>query len=159
GLRFNLLSAIIMALLVILTFVPALVTLMEHTSGGPWRREIGREMNVWVRSVGTIAGSLMLLGVAIRASTSIGSERDKQTYDALLTSPLDSNAILAAKWLGSVLSIRLGWLWIGSVWVLGVLTGGLHIAALPLLIVAWIVYASGYAMLGLWFSMTCATTM
>src|SRR5207244_638086 len=106
----------------------------------------------------TMAACLMLLGVAIRASSSIGIERDKQTYDALLTSPLDSNAILGAKWLGSILSIRLGWLWIGLVWALGVLTGGLHILALPLVVVAWVVYASVYAMIGLWFSMTCTTT-
>jgi hypothetical protein len=160
GLRFNIPAAILVALLVVATFLPALIILVNYMDyGGPWQTELRRAMNGWVRGVGTLAGCLMLLGVAIRASSSIGAERDKQTYDALLTSPLDSNAILFAKWLGSILSPRLAWAWVGLIWFLGLVTGGLHFLAVPLLVVAWLVYASFYAMLGLWFSMNSATTM
>lgn len=160
GLRFNLAAAILIAILIVATFLPAMIILIDYLeSGGAWRGEIDRSMNAWVRSVGTLAGCLMLLGVAIRASSSIGAERDKQTYDALLTSPLDSNSILFAKWLGSILSIRLAWAWVGLIWLLGLVTGGLHFLAVPLLVVAWLVYAGFAAMLGLWFSMSSPTTL
>src|SRR5262249_10195409 len=75
------------------------------------------------------------------------------------TSPLDSNAILFAKWLGAVVSVRWSWLWLGTIWGLGVLTGGLHIAALPLVMGAWAVFAGFLSMLGLWFSVVSRTSL
>ncbi len=103
--------------------------------------------------------SLTLVGLAVRASTSIGTERDKQTFDSLLTSPMDSNTILGAKFIGTMLSMRLAWIWLGLIWGLGIITGGLHVFALPLLLAAWVVFASFFTMLGLWFSMMAKTTM
>src|SRR5262249_42180913 len=61
-------------------------------------------LNSWVRITGTVVGCLILLAVAVRASTSISGERDRETLDALLTSPLQSHDIIFAKWLGSLLS-------------------------------------------------------
>src|SRR5262249_51680333 len=55
----------------------------------------------WVRTAGTIVACLMLVGVAVRASSSVSGERDRGTLEGLLTSPLDSHDILFAKWLGS----------------------------------------------------------
>ena len=54
----------------------------------------------------------MLLAVAVRASGSISGERDKQTMDGLLTTPLDGHTILLAKWVGAILSVRWGWVWL-----------------------------------------------
>src|SRR6202011_3350593 len=51
------------------------------------------------------------------------------------------------------------WLWLGSIWVLGLITQGLNFFALPLLLVAWTVYAGFLACLGLWFSTVCKTTL
>jgi len=116
-------------------------------------------MNIWVRFMSTIVGGLTLLGVAVRASGVISGERDKQTLDALLTSPLGSNQILFAKWLGNIVSVRWGWVWLGSIWFLGLLTGGLYPFALPLLVFSWFVYAAVYSTLGMWFSTVCKTTL
>ncbi|MBI3409858.1 MAG: ABC transporter permease subunit [Planctomycetes bacterium] len=120
---------------------------------------IHEKMNAWVRIAGAIVAYLTLLGVAIRASTTIGVERDKQTLDSLLTSPLSSSSILWSKFLGAILTVRLGWVWLGLIWGLGLVTGGLHVLALPLLVAAWFIYATFFAILGLWFSMTAKTTM
>jgi ABC-type transport system involved in multi-copper enzyme maturation permease subunit len=120
---------------------------------------LGRELNPWVRVTGTIIACLMLLGVAARASTSISGERDRDTMDALLTSPLQSRDILLSKWLGSLLSVRWAWLWLGLIWTAGLLTGGLHPLAVILIAVAWLVYASCFAAIGLWFSTACRTTL
>src|SRR5439155_6335775 len=107
------------------------------------------DINMWVRFVGTTVACLMLLGVAARAAGSVSGERDRQTLDGLLTSPLEVRAILGAKWLGNVLSMRWGWAWLGVIYAIGALTGGLDFAALSLLLVAWFVYAGVVSAIGL----------
>jgi ABC-type transport system involved in multi-copper enzyme maturation permease subunit len=108
--------------------------------------------------VGAIVACLLLIGVAVRAASSISGERDRLTWDSLLASPLESSAILFGKWLGSLLSVRWGWLWLGVIWGQGSALGGLHLLALPLLVLAWLVYAGLLATVGLWFSLVCATS-
>ncbi len=113
----------------------------------------------WSQSMGAMVACLMLVGVAVRAASGLSGERDRQTLDSLLTSPLGSFAILFAKWLGSLLSVRWGWLWLGLVWGAGVLLGSLHPLAVPVLIGAWWVYAALLAVIGLWFSLICSTSL
>jgi ABC-type transport system involved in multi-copper enzyme maturation permease subunit len=120
---------------------------------------LGQLLNPWVRIAGAGVASLMLVGVAVRASSSISGERDRETLDGLLTSPLQSNDILFGKWLGSLLGVRRAWIWLGLIWGVGIVTGGLHPAALMLAFVAWLVYASCLAGVGLWFSISCRTTL
>src|SRR3712207_8486297 len=48
--------------------------------------------------------------------------------------------------------------WLGTVWGLGLVTGGLDPLALMLLVGAWFVYAAFLAGLGLWFSIASRTT-
>src|SRR5262249_42496169 len=78
---------------------------------------------------------------------------------ALLTSPLESDTFLFAKWLGNILSIRWAWLWLGLVYFIGLVTGGLHPLAVPLLLGAWVIYAAVLSGLGMWFSMNSRTTL
>jgi ABC-type transport system involved in multi-copper enzyme maturation permease subunit len=125
----------------------------------PWKR-LAEEMNVFqVRLVGTPVACLLLLAVAVRAAGSVSGERDRQTLDALLTSPLDSSRILFGKWVGSIASVRWAWLWLGLIGGLGLITRGLHPLALPVLVAAWLVYAGFLAALGLWFSVVSRTTL
>jgi hypothetical protein len=72
---------------------------------------------------------------------------------------LSCGAIVFAKWLGSVLSVRWAWLWLGLMATLAVVTGGLHPLAVPALLLTWVIYASAAAMIGLACSMHCRTTM
>jgi ABC-type transport system involved in multi-copper enzyme maturation permease subunit len=113
----------------------------------------------WVRVVGTAVGCLLVVAVAVRASTALGSERDRQTLDGLLTTPLTNAAVLRGKWLGAVLSVRQAGLCLGAVWLLGFLAGGLHVVSLLLLLAAWACYAAFAASLGLWCSLHCRTTL
>jgi ABC-type transport system involved in multi-copper enzyme maturation permease subunit len=169
GIRLNWLGRLFIAVLVIGGFVPVWFIVQEYLEhvtaprpwmppGGAWRF-LNEAMNLWVRVVGTGVACLTLLAVAVRASTSVGGERDRQTFDSLLTSPLDSTPILFAKWLGSILSVRWAWLWLGLIAGLGLVTGGLHPIALPLLLMAWVIYAAVLASIGLWFSTVARTTL
>jgi ABC-type Na+ efflux pump permease subunit len=118
-----------------------------------------RSANVWARVVGSGVACLMLLSVAVRAAGSVSGERDRQTLDGLLTSPLETREILYGKWLGSVLGQRWAWVWLGSIWLLAVVTGAVHVLALPLLVLAWFVLAAFVAALGLWYSTVSRTTL
>lgn len=165
SLRYTWIHRVVLGVLVLASFVP-FVMIMYFWIAYTWQRnasnawdQLGWSTNVWVRIVGTMVACLTLLGVAVRASGSISGERDRQTLDALLTSPLDTDSILYGKWLGSILSVRWGWLWMGTIVGLGVITTGVHILALPLLLVAWFCYAAFLAGLGLWYSTVSRTTL
>ncbi len=159
GMHANWMARILFVILVVLTLAPGVLMIYFYLKEGGGFSELGRNMNGWVRGAGAFVASLTLVGLGVRASTSIGTERDKQTFDSLLTSPMDSNTILGAKFIGTMLSMRLAWIWLGLIWGLGIITGGLHVFALPLLLAAWVVFASFFTMLGLWFSMMAKTTM
>jgi ABC-type transport system involved in multi-copper enzyme maturation permease subunit len=170
GLRFGWFGWTAIVLLVLASFIPPVIIYVQYldrlsmpTRGLPpgWSHWefLGREMNTWCRGIGTIVACLMLLAVAVRASGAISGERDKQTFDALLTSPMDSTTILFAKWLGSILSVRWAWLWLVLIWAPSIAVGGLQPLALPLLVGCWLVYAGACACVGLWYSMVSRTTL
>ena len=49
--------------------------------------------------------------------------------------------------------------WLAFIWGVGVLGCGLNLLAVPLLVLAWCVYAAAMASLGLWFSLVSRTSM
>jgi len=115
--------------------------------------DLDRAMNMVARYLGTFMAYLLLAGVAVRAAGSISGERERRTLDSLLSSPLSNQEILWAKWLGSITSGRKVWWYLAAVWLAALLTSGLHPLALPLLVMAWTVYAMFLASLGTWFSL------
>jgi ABC-type transport system involved in multi-copper enzyme maturation permease subunit len=169
GLRFHWLGKLFIVILVVASFLPVVYILgqffAEITARQSYRTgwrgysdpysDLAQGMNIWVRTVGTGAACLLLVGVAVRAANSITGERARQTFDSLLTSPLDSNDILFGKWLGSVLSVRWGGLWLGAIYGLGLVTGGVNPLAFPLLVAGWLILAGFVASLGMWFSTIC----
>lgn len=122
-------------------------------------RDFYQGVNMYVRFASSLVASLMLLGVAVRASTAISSERDKDTMDSLLTTPLDSDTILWGKFWGCLFSMRRGLLWLGCIWLIGVVSGGMHAFTLPLVLLALFIYGAAFTILGLWFSMVSKTSM
>jgi ABC-type transport system involved in multi-copper enzyme maturation permease subunit len=111
------------------------------------------------RIVGTAVAALLLLGVAIRAAASFSGERERQTLDDLLSTPLDNRTILMAKGLGSILSVRTGCWVLLVIWLLGVMAGGTPIVAFPILVLAWIVYALLLSGIGILCSLASRTTL
>jgi ABC-type transport system involved in multi-copper enzyme maturation permease subunit len=160
GLHLHWVGRAVVLLLVGLSFVPLVIILVTMESGGRGSRmEIGWAVNSWVRIVGTLVACLILLGVAVRAAGSVTGERERQTFDSLLTTPLDSDDILVGKCVGSIVGVRWGWLWLGLIWGVAVLAGGLSIVAIVLLAIAWVIYASFIAVFGLYCSLVGRTTL
>jgi hypothetical protein len=50
-------------------------------------------------------------------------------------------------------------IWLLLIWALGIVTGGLHPIGLIFTMTAWFVYAAFSATLGMWFSVTCKTSL
>jgi ABC-type transport system involved in multi-copper enzyme maturation permease subunit len=171
GFRFGWLGRLCILVLVVASLIPPGIIIYQYYEAlnnprlsrfsGNWTpaRRLAEEMNVYVRLVGAGICTLSLLAVTVRAASSVSGERDKQTLDGLLTTPLDSSAILFAKWLGSILSVWPAWLWFGFIWLIGLCTDGLHPVAVPLLPVVWLVYAAGAASIGIWYSIVSRTTL
>jgi ABC-type transport system involved in multi-copper enzyme maturation permease subunit len=161
GLGFNRLGKVVLGLIILASFLPALWIGYHFFNDSPthyiWSR-LEEAINQWVRTVGTIVATLVLLGIGIRAAGAVSGERDRQTLDSLLTTPLSTKEILGAKWLGSILSVRWAMLWLCVIWALGAVTGGLDRTCLPWLILVWCIYAAFMASLGLFFSTIHQTT-
>ncbi len=172
GLSFNWFGRVIIAGIILVSFVPAVwiggrfLYDYWHPQRGPWAMPpvafpwhlLADAYNQWVRLVGTLVASLMLLGIGVRAASSVSGERDRQTLDALLTSPLEPGTILYAKWLGSLASMRWAALWLVLIWGIGLVTGGLDRTTVPWLGLAVVVYGAFMASLGLWFSIVWPPT-
>jgi ABC-type transport system involved in multi-copper enzyme maturation permease subunit len=119
----------------------------------------GERLNVlWVKPAGTSLACLMFLLIAFFAASSVTREREWETLESLLSTPLERHSILFAKWLGSLWGVRQLWWWLGGVWLIGVLTGGLNVLAVPLLLLAWTVFAVFVASLGVFLSIVCPTS-
>src|SRR5262249_8189413 len=160
----NWFGRVILCILIGVSFIPPVWILIEYLDNprpsafSPWR-EWKFSINIWVRIAGTIVACLTLLGVAVRASGSITGARERQTVDRWLITAMDRDEMLWGKWMGAIWSVRWGWLWLGLIWGTGVVTGGLHVLAAPLLATAWFVFAAFLAVLGLWFSAVSHTTL
>jgi ABC-type transport system involved in multi-copper enzyme maturation permease subunit len=163
--KLNWLAWGVIIVLVVLTLGSGLlivgVFLWDRALGGNlnWHMQLAEPINVWFRIAGTGVGTLMILMVAVRASTCITNERERDTFDALITTPMSGDAMLGAKLLGCITSVRMGWLWFGSMLTVAVLTGGIHLLAVPLVITEWFVYAAFFAMVGMGYSMSCQSSM
>jgi ABC-type transport system involved in multi-copper enzyme maturation permease subunit len=120
----------------------------------PWG-SYRREMNVWVRGMSGVVGTLLLLSVAMRAAGSVTGERGRQTLDELLTTPLTNREIIFSKWLGAIVGVRWGWVWLGAAFFVGICSGGLNVFAGMATILAWFGFAMFFAALGLWYSVSC----
>jgi ABC-type transport system involved in multi-copper enzyme maturation permease subunit len=116
-------------------------------------------LSYWVRGASAFLGTAMLLGVAVRAAGCVSGERDRQTLDGLLATPLDNRTILWEKWLGCIFSQRWSAAALLLIWIIGYVTGSLHPLGAVCFAIAWLGYAGFVAGLGLWFSVANRSTL
>jgi ABC-type transport system involved in multi-copper enzyme maturation permease subunit len=150
-------AGILLVLVLLTTGLVAAGTFLVAV-GGPPEKAMSR-VNLWVIGVSLPVFVLAFPVVAFAAATAIARERERRTLDSLLTIPAEAGEILAAKWLGVILSVRWAWWALAAVGTAGVLTGGLHPVAVPLWALAWCAFAALAASVGLYFSALCPTTL
>jgi ABC-type transport system involved in multi-copper enzyme maturation permease subunit len=141
-------ARILIVLLALLTLVPAVMCLWQGASRGS--ASLSENANGYVQIVGTMVACGLLLSIMLRSSGAITIEKEKETLDALLTTPMPRSQILFGKWLGNALAFR--WsasLWLGAIWLFGLATGGLHVLGLIALLVVLAVYAAACSSIGL----------
>lgn len=68
----------------------------------------------WITDRAWIVSALVQLAVALRAAVAVSSERERGTWDGLLTSPLEGKEIVRGKLWGSLYALR--WLLAGAFW-------------------------------------------
>lgn len=115
------------------------------------------DVNVVVRlsAVPIMSAGILLAGLT--AAGRFSREFERQTLDSLLTLP-DRDTVLATKWWASIYQVRaLGWALLALALV-GLLTGGLNLWAVPLVVAACATYAVFFATLGLWLSLLTRST-
>jgi len=115
--------------------------------------------NIWARVAGTALGCIFLLPVAFNAAGTFSRERTRRTLDSLLATPLESQTILLVKIFASVLGIRIGWIFLGWFWLATLVSGGIHVLALPLLVAGWFIFAVLAAEIGVWCSLASRNTL
>jgi ABC-type transport system involved in multi-copper enzyme maturation permease subunit len=144
GLRVGVLGEILLVLLGFAVVTPGLilacVVILQAMSTGDVEY-LAESFNRYVRIVGTLLVGVTLLAIAIRAASSISSEKERQTYESLLASPLSLFQIFWAKWLGSLLGPRKLLLFLVGLWIVGTLTTAIHWLALPCLLLALVTFA------------------
>lgn len=115
-------------------------------------------MNIYIRIAGTVCMCLMLLGTGIRAANSCTVERDKQTLESLLLTPLTTFEIIFGKWFGAWLGFSSSYVLLGIIWLLGLIFQGLEFRSTLYLTLAFLIYNSFAASMGCFFSAALKST-
>lgn len=103
-----------------------------------------------VRYGGTLVACGLIVRVGLQAARSIGAERDRETFDSLMTTELEPREVVSGKWWGALLSGRMVMLWLLVHWGLGALALAVSVWAIPLLICATTAFAAFAVSLGMW---------
>lgn len=112
-----------------------------------------RYLNGYTRAIWTIFSAIALIVTAVRAATSVSSERDKDSWLTLVSSPLSGDEILVAKWLANLRPAIMLYVAILPMCALGVLWGTLSAFAPVAMLVVLGVYASFVSALGVFHSL------
>jgi ABC-type Na+ efflux pump permease subunit len=115
-------------------------------------------INMWLRLLCAVFGTIALVQTLAAATGGIAGEREKQTLEELLVSPLTNRAIFFAKWQAALCRSGSAWKALLGLWCVGLWTGSIHWVAILAFCVCWLSYAAFLSSLGVWFSVVCRTT-
>lgn len=111
----------------------------------------------WMFALSTGLSWVLQWSLGLKAAVAVAAEREQNTWDSLLCSPLTGGEIVKGKLLGSVISLRWLWFIVPLSWFLAALSGA---AEWDWLCVQAVWLAAGSALivvLGVYFSLTSAT--
>ena len=128
------------------------------TGNSPYR-QIAEEYLAYALSMGSLLGCGGLLLVASLAASSIASERERDCWTSLISTPLGAGEIVWAKIAGSIWSLRGLVLLLLLIWGLGVLLDPPFLVAVPFLLGTFLLLALYAAALGVVFSLRCNSSL
>jgi ABC-type transport system involved in multi-copper enzyme maturation permease subunit len=132
--RFGILGRTALALGLILLVCPGVVFAVSSLVSTAHTLDDGQHTNGYTRLAGMVFLFLILLAIGVRAASSFGLEKDRQTWECLLATPVPVSHILWAKWWHSLWGVRWLFLLLVLIWVCGIVSLSLHWVALPILI-------------------------
>jgi ABC-type Na+ efflux pump permease subunit len=91
--------------------------------GAPDARD---HLNWFIRAVTFMLGSIPMMNAASTVAAGIALERDKKTWEPLLTTPLTGPEILSSKMRAAARGAVAAGRWLIPVWLLGVICGAVH---------------------------------
>jgi hypothetical protein len=113
---------------------------------------------LYLRIVATGVASVYLLGVASDAAASLTSEREKDTWISLVTTPLTGAEIVRAKLLGAIWGIRHTAVAFAGLLAMGIVAGSVHPLSAPLLLAEFAAMTVFAASLGTFVSLRASST-
>lgn len=108
---------------------------------------------VYVSVMSTALACLGILVIAVRTATSVTSERERQSLDMLLSTPLTPIEIVQGKLAGAFYSARGLMLLTVILWGFGVAARSVMLVAIPLSLIAWLAAALFAGLVGLGYSL------
>jgi ABC-type transport system involved in multi-copper enzyme maturation permease subunit len=135
--------------LIVLAVVPAGIIWLAIAAGLDSGGELTGFSTSMVRVGTVIFGALLGIGAIAHSVSSVSREYEKDTLDGLLTLPVTRDTVMAAKWLGGLVSLRLLIVALAGLWLFGLATRALAVAAV----------VEFLASLGLWLSVVCKTSL
>jgi ABC-type transport system involved in multi-copper enzyme maturation permease subunit len=122
-------------------------------------RAMAEEYLGYALFMGSLLGCGGLLLVAARAAGSVASEKERDCWTSLISTPLGPGEIVWAKIAGSIWSLRGLVLLLGLIWGLGVLLDPAFLVAVPFLLGTFLVLALYAAALGVFFSLRSRSSL
>jgi ABC-type transport system involved in multi-copper enzyme maturation permease subunit len=149
--RLGMIGRIAVMLLVLCVVVPALFQfLLTIESPNNWEKD--SFLGQLTFSATAIACGMLLL-LAARAAAAITSEKERETWDSLLATPLESGEIVNAKLLGNLYSVRGGFWVLALLWALGIPFEPSFLVAAGFTLAVFFIMAVFVTMVGINFSL------
>jgi ABC-type transport system involved in multi-copper enzyme maturation permease subunit len=159
ALDYSLIILVVIVPLIVVVFLVLALLFQAAVEGKSYYAFARDFINPAVRVVCLILAGLWATNVAFLAGRSITREREQQTLDSLLTLPVDREAILGAKWLGSVLRGRYLGYCLATFLGLGLLSGAIHPLGVLLMALAYAIHIAFLASVGVCLSLVCRNTL
>ena len=115
------------------------------------------QMTAWIGMTAMPLSWLLQWALGLRAAVCIASERERATWDALLTSPLEGREIVAAKIYGSLYALRGYIAAVFVAWTLAALCGAIQPIEYLTLLAGTLAVGVFMVTIGVWASLSCAS--
>ncbi len=112
-----------------------------------------RDLNIFLRGVGTTIFVLWSLGIASSSAGSLSSEREEDQWTSLISTPLSGHEIIRAKMIGPVWALRRLAYLLFFLWGAGLVVGAIHPFGLLACLIEFAVFTWFMVALGTSFSL------